>query len=134
MTKMKANLAYLKLIVDDLDAAAKFYGDVCQLDQVARIDDEMDGRPMSEIILEPANEGACSLVLLSYHASASGQREQSVPVFLTDDIDAFVGRVARAGGRVSQLKTLDDQRARVAFWYDLEGNLIETAQFADEPA
>lgn len=128
MTSTKANLAHVKLVVRDLDAAARFYGFICGLEQVARIEDEMDGRPMAEIIFEPASEGACSLVLLCYKDDRSVPEGQSVPVFFTDDVDAFAERVTSSGGRVSQLRTVEDQRARVAFWYDPEGNLGETAQ------
>lgn len=134
MVASKANLGFVKLIVEDLDRAAAFYSAVCGVNEVGRVDDEMNGRPMSEVILEPAQEGASALVIMTYRDGSTPSHGQAVPVFFTDDLDAFVARVEQNGGKVSQLREMPDQRARVAFWYDPEGNLIETAQMLGEAA
>jgi predicted enzyme related to lactoylglutathione lyase len=124
----KANLAHVKLVVVDLDRAAGFYGEVCELAEVARIEDNMEGRPMREAILEPAHDGGASLVVLKYLDEAACGRENSVPVFFTDDLEALLARVERCGGTVGQRRRMENQGMLVGFWRDPEGNLVEAAQ------
>jgi lactoylglutathione lyase len=117
---------FTKLIVGDLEKAAAFYRDVCGLTEVNRIDAESDGRSLTEIIL---NGGPATLILICYHGEPAALKGDSILGFFTADIDAFLGRLVKAGGAVtSPVKTLPEAGLKYAMTTDHEGHIIEALQ------
>ena len=79
-------------------------------------------------MFEDANGESHPLVLIEFLDGKSPTHEQVVLVFFTDDIEMFLARVERCGGRISERRDHAEHAARIAFWYDPEGNLAETVQ------
>lgn len=117
-----------KLIVNDLDGAGAFYRDVLHLEQFMHFTSSMNRRPMEEILLKDRSGQLVPLVLIKFLDSSAPSHDQAVLVFFTDDIDAFVARVEQNGGKVAERRDDHEHKARIAFWYDPEGNLAETVQ------
>jgi predicted enzyme related to lactoylglutathione lyase len=129
MTDNAAKLSFVKLIVNDLERSAVFYRDVCGLREALRLENTMiEGRPLSEVVFHPAAEGGASLVVMKFlDRNKRPASDQVILVFTTEDLDAFITRVERFGGRVAQ-KPHIRPRGRAAFFEDPEGNLVEVAQ------
>lgn len=126
------HFGFTKLIVGDLEAAADFYTSVCELTELARVDAEIEGRPISEILFNATGKGAATLVLLTYNGQASPAAGEVILGFITKDIDAFVSRVVAAGGRVTQQVARQPQHGvKVAFVRDPEGHLIEVVELLE---
>lgn len=130
MTDHSENLAYTKLIVDDLERMAVFYRNVCNLEEDFRIDSSMDGRPMTEIVFKPAAVGGSGLVIMRYLDGSRPTHGQAVLVFFTEDMDAFLTRVEQHGGELRERREIPGQKGEVAFWNDPEGNLVEVLRWA----
>ena len=118
----------VKLVVEDLDRAEAFYGKVLQLQQYRRFTSSMNRRPMEEILLKKPDGQLVPLVLIKFLDGIAPTHQQAVFVFFTDDIDAFMTRVEQNGGKVTERRDDAEHKARIAFWYDPEGNLSETVQ------
>jgi catechol 2,3-dioxygenase-like lactoylglutathione lyase family enzyme len=125
---LEAGSMQTKLIVADLEKSADFYSEVLELTQAMRFESSMNHRPMDEIMLADATGDSHPLVLIKFLDVEAPTHGQVVFVFFTDDIDAFLGRVERCGGRVDERRDDPEHKARIAFWYDPEGNLVETVQ------
>lgn len=125
---ISAGTIQFKLVVKDLDKSSTFYRAVFQARQAMRFTSSMDRRPMDEVLLESANGELLPLVLIKFLDGSSPTHTQAVLVNFTDDIDAFLQRVERGGGRLSERRDDLEHKARIAFWYDPEGNLGETVQ------
>lgn len=124
-----ANFSFTKLIVEDLDATAEFYKSVCGLVEQMRFDATIKGRPISEITFLPTYPGGGSLTLLKFTDAPNPIDGELILGFTTDDLDAFVARVEKAGGRVTDpIRTMAEMNLRVAFVEDIEGHLIEVVQ------
>jgi catechol 2,3-dioxygenase-like lactoylglutathione lyase family enzyme len=130
---LKPGAMQAKLIVRDLDKSAAFYGEVLGLSQIMRFEDVMNYRPMDEVMFAYPGGDSHPLVLIQFLDGDAPTHEQVVFVFFTDDIDAFLGRVERCGGRLSERRDDPEHKARIAFWHDPEGNLVETVQLGYEP-
>jgi predicted enzyme related to lactoylglutathione lyase len=130
---LSAGYMQSKLVVSDLEKSAAFYGEVLELRQARRFEDMMNYRPMDEVMFEYASGESHPLVLIRFLDGDAPTHAQVVFVFFTDDIEAFLSRVEHCGGRVSERRDDPAHRARIAFWYDPEGNLAETVQLGYEP-
>lgn len=117
-----------KQIVQDLTRASDFYAKVFAIVPAMRFQSVMNHRPMEEVLFNFPNGGLVPLVLIKFLDDGAVSHEQTVNVFFTDDIDALIERVERNGGRVTERRDDVKHRARIAFWYDPEGNLLETVQ------
>lgn len=125
----KASFGFTKLVVGDLEQSARFYAEVCGIREQARIDSEIEGRPIREIMFHPTQEGGATLVLLTYVGEPKPAAGELILGFTTPDLAAFLERVRKAGGRVAQdPKTLEDMQIKVAYARDREGHLIEVVQ------
>jgi predicted enzyme related to lactoylglutathione lyase len=122
-----------KLVVNDLERSAAFYQEVLGLTPIMRFQSVMDHRPMDEVLLQSSDGAPYPLVLIKFLDDAAPAHGQVVLVFFTDDIDALLGRVERLGGRIGERRDDAEHRARIAFWYDPEGNLAETVQLDRRP-
>ena len=124
-----ANFSFTKLIVEDLEGSAEFYKTVCGLVEQMRFDATIHGRPISEITFLPTYPGGGSLTLLKFTDTPKPTTGELILGFTTDDLDAFVARAEKAGGRITDpIRTMADMNLRVAFVEDAEGHLIEVVQ------
>lgn len=123
------NFGFTKLLVWDLEATAAFYTSVCGVTELARVEDEIAGRKIAEILFKPSYEGAATFVLLKFVDAPKPTNDEVIIGFITDDVDAFAERAVAAGGAVVQpARDMPAHGVRVAFVTDVEGHLIEVAQ------
>ena len=124
-----SEFGFTKLLVADLDRSAAFYEAVCGLERSARIDGQIGGREITEIVYQPAAPGGAMFVLLTFVGTAKPAADEVMLGFNTSDLDAFLARVRAAGGSVTEEpRTLAEMKLRVAFAKDLEGHVIEVLQ------
>jgi lactoylglutathione lyase len=121
---------FTKIVVGDLDRSAAFYRDVCGLTEANRVSAETDdGRKLTEIILTAEPAGPATLILITYHGEPAPAAGESVLGFYTRDIDAFLGRLLKAGGKItSPVKSLPEHGLKYAMTTDPEGHVIEAIQ------
>ncbi len=123
------HFGFSKLLVNDLEASASFYSSVCGLTEMARVDSEIAGRPISEIMYNPTGDGAATFVLLQFTDGNTRGKEEVIIGFQTDNVAAFVARAEAAGGSVVEsVKEMPEHGVRVAFVADNEGHLIEVVE------
>ena len=120
---------FTKLLVVDLDKSAAFYSEVFGLKETARIESEIGGRALDEILFSPTSEGAGTFVLLKFHDATAPSANEVILGFVTPDVDSLTERAIAAGGSVVR-EALDypELRVKVAFVADIEGHLIEVVQ------
>lgn len=130
MTGVKrADFGFTKLVVADLERSATFYKAVCGVEESGRVDAEIAGRKISEIMLHPTTPGGATLVLLRFHDLPRPAADELILGFMTLDLEAFVMRARDAGGSVyEEIKSMPEHGVRVAFVKDVEGHLIEVVQ------
>jgi catechol 2,3-dioxygenase-like lactoylglutathione lyase family enzyme len=126
---VKAKFNFSKLVVRDLDRCAAFYRDVCGLREIARVDADIAGRPIREIMFHPTSEGGANFVLLTFLKEAPPAAGEMIVGMETADLAAFIERAEKAGGRVEQApRVFEAYHVKVAFVRDVEGHLIEVVQ------
>jgi len=124
-----ASFGFTKLIVGDLEKSAAFYKSVCGVVEQARIDDVLDGRPMSEVLFNPAAPGGPTFVLLTFSDTPKPAASEVILGFITPDLDALLDRARAAGGTVvEEMGSRPELGVKVAFVRDIEGHLIEVVQ------
>jgi catechol 2,3-dioxygenase-like lactoylglutathione lyase family enzyme len=123
------HFGFSKLVVGDLEKCAAFYKSVCGLTEQARVDAEIEGRAISEIMFNPTEENAATFVLLTYHDAPRPAVGELIVGFITKDIAAFVERARAAGGTIVQeVAPRPEHGVDVAFVRDPEGHLIEVVK------
>lgn len=129
ITTADASFSFAKLVVDDLEASARFYQSVCSLVERARHDGRINGEHMTEITYHPSREGGPSLTLVKFDDRHNPVRGESMLGFITDNLDAFIERAQVAGGRVTDaVRVVPAYNVRVAFIEDNEGHLLEVIE------
>lgn len=125
-----STFTFTKLVVDDLEKMASFYGQVFELEQITRMQDAIGSDAIDEIILGTA--GALTpgaLILLRYVDERRPQNGEVILGFTTRDLPALLDRVRAAGGSVHcDIRDFPDMKVRVAFATDPEGHLIEIVE------
>lgn len=125
----KSAFNFTKLVVGDLENSHTFYAEVCGLELWARIESELKGEPFSEIMYKPQTPGGPSFVLLQYLNIPAPAPGETILGFMTPDLDAFIARALKAGGKVLQaIKTNEEHGVKVGFVTDLEGRVIEVVE------
>lgn len=126
---------FTKLLVTDLEASAAFYTAVCDLQELARVESTIGGRPISEIMYQPTGEGAGMFVLLQFTDQPAPGSEEVILGFQTTDVEAFIERALAAGGSlVEPVKDMPEHGVRVGFVADNEGHLIEVVELLEAAA
>lgn len=124
-----ATLIVTKMVVADLDAASRFYQQVCGFAEAQRIEATLEGRAFVEAVMASPAKGGATLVLMAYRDGAPVAVGESVYGFNTEDAAAFLHRVRAAGGSVvEEPVTLAQLGLVVAFAKDPEGHVIEVMQ------
>jgi lactoylglutathione lyase len=92
--------AFTKLVVDDLESMARYYGDVYGLREVQRVRADLDGSPIDEIILGLDGAFAGGLILFKFLERPAPGCGEVILGFTTGDIHAVAERAVAAGGTV----------------------------------
>ena len=134
-TSQSQHFGFTKLLVADLEASAAFYTEVCALQELARVESSIGGRPIKEIMYQPTGEGAGMFVLLQFTDQSAPGRDEVILGFQTTDVGAFIERALAAGGSlVEPVKDMQEHGVRVGFVADNEGHLIEVVELLEQPA
>jgi predicted enzyme related to lactoylglutathione lyase len=126
---LDTDFMFTKLLVDDLEQAAAFYTSVCGVVEMHKVEAEITGRKVSEIVYMPTYQGGPMFILAKFHGAPKPANDEVILGFATKDLDAFVARVEAAGGRILE-KSADDHPSgfRHAFVTDIEGNNLQISQ------
>ncbi len=125
----KSDFGFTKLVVADLERSAAFYTAVAGLAESGRVDADIAGRKISEVLMQATTPGGPTLVLLHFHDRPSPAADEVILGFMTLDLEAFLKRTREAGGSVyEEIKSMPEHGVRVAFVKDVEGHLIEVVQ------
>ena len=120
---------FTKLVVDDLDKVAAFYGAVCGLVEEGRAEDQIAGRPIQELYFTSDPPGTGTFTLTRFLDAPAGSKPGVILGFVTDDVAAFVERAEAAGASVVQAAhSRPEFGVKVAFLNDVEGNLLEVVE------
>lgn len=119
---------FTKLVVHDLDRAVQFYAAVFGLVEMHRLEAEIVGRMVSEVVFMPTSEGGPMFVLLRYHDAVGPVVGEQILGFATQDIGALVDRAESAGARVLERK--EAAGFVHAFIADPEGHVLQVSQAA----
>ena len=120
---------FAKTFVHDLDAMGRFYEEVFGLIPFNRHQDRMFGREIDEITYQSTYQGGPALTLIKYLDSTGPSAGESVQGFITEDLDALVGRARAAAGTVPEpIREIPEFGIRVAFVLDPEGHVNEVIQ------
>ena len=122
-------LGFMKLVVQDLDKVAAFYGAVCGLIEEAQADADIAGRPIRELYFKSDPPGTGNFTLTKFLDVEKSATESVILGFIAHDIHRFVEDAVAAGGVVVMAVQADpDHGVYVAFVKDVEGNLVEVVQ------
>jgi predicted enzyme related to lactoylglutathione lyase len=121
---------FTKLQVKDLDRAVAFYSSVIGLVEMNRVEAEIGGRKVSEVVFMPTYPGGPMFILAQFHDTQSPAANELILGFSTKDIAGLVARAEQAGGRVLEAaKEVPGMGGmQVAFIADAEGHVIQLSQ------
>ena len=123
------HFGFTKLVVGDLEKSAAFYKTVCGLTEQGRVEAEIGGRRISEIMFNATAPGGGTFVLLSFLDTPNPAAGEMIVGFITPDVNGFVERARSAGGSVlQQVVSQPEHGVKVAFLKDVEGHLIEVVE------
>ena len=126
---MTSHFGFTKLVVQDLEGTAAFYKDVVGLVEMARIQDTVGDRQIDEILFNATGEGGATFVLFKFLDRDAPAQDEVILGFQTSDLEAFVERVQKAGGKVVQpIEVREAHGVKVAFVTDPEGHLMEVVE------
>ena len=122
-------LVTTKLVVDDLERLSAFYCGAYDFAERGRIQAEIDGEPIDEILLGREGEEGIPLILMKYVERPPPPTGEIALVFMTGDIEALFERVRDHGGSVR----VPPRRSgitpfKAGFTTDPEGHLIENIE------
>jgi len=123
-----AKLAFVKLIVRDLDVSRRFYEQALGF----AVRDAFDTGDFGELILAQP-ETDVSLILLAFRDGRPipDGRRHGPAGFLTDDIAASHAHLLACGATAKDPIVTVDGGIKVAFLHDPDGHPIELCQFPD---
>jgi catechol 2,3-dioxygenase-like lactoylglutathione lyase family enzyme len=129
MSTPQISFNFTKLVVADLDASAAFYGKVFGFQELMRVDAEIEGRPIREVLYAPTQEGGATFVLLTFLDGPRPEPGEVILGFTTTDLDALVTAATAVGAKIADpIRTMAEMNLKVAFLRDPEGRLIEVVQ------
>jgi predicted enzyme related to lactoylglutathione lyase len=130
MGKQAAWASFTKLVVVDLEGMAAFYKRVCGLEELARVNSDVGGRPISEIMFRRADQGGMMFVLFKYLDQQAPGADEVIVGVTTEDVAAFVDRAVAAGGSLAApVKAMPEHGVKVAFVKDPEGHVLEVIEY-----
>lgn len=127
------HFGFTKLLVADLEKSARFYSKAFNLTEMVRVDNEIAGRSISEIMYNPTSEGAATFVLLTFNDVQSPSSDEVILGFQTSDLVATLEAVESAGGQIADpIRSMPEHGIKVAFVTDPEGHLIEIVEMLSD--
>lgn len=126
---MTTAYGFTKLVVDDLDAMCRYYGEVYDLSPLERVEAAIDGSPIEEVILG-RDGGYGGLILLRWTDQEPPLGGEVILGFTTTDIDTLFVRAVSAGAIVRAEPFVSEEAGgmRVGFVADPEGHLAEVVE------
>ena len=126
---MSTSYGFTKLVVDDLEAMCRYYGEVYDLSPIQRVEAAIDGSPIEEVILG-RDGGYGGLILLRWIDQAPPANGEVILGFTTTDIDSLFARALAAGSVVRAEPFISEEAGgmRVGFVADPEGHLAEVVE------
>lgn len=118
---------FTKLIVHDIEKSDAFYKAVFGLVEMNRMEANIAGRAVVEIVYQPTYKGGPLFILASFPDDTQPARNESIIGFASGDFDACLQRIEKAGGTVLEDRSIPDM-GRHAFMKDPEGNLLQISQ------
>jgi len=121
---------FTKLQVKDLDRAIAFYTSVVGLVEMNRVEAEIAGRKVTEVVFMPTYAGGPMLILTQFHDTEAPAANELILGLATKDIAEFIARAEWAGGRVlEQPREVPGMGGmQVAFIADFEGHVLQISQ------
>lgn len=118
---------FTKLQVKDLDRAVSFYTSVIGLVEMNRVEAEITGRKVSEVVFMPTLPGGPLFILAQFHDTAAPAANELILGFATQDIAGAIARAEAAGGSVLEAprEVPGMGGMRVAFITDAEGHVLQ---------
>ncbi|MDD3797578.1 MAG: VOC family protein [Novosphingobium sp.] len=127
---LDTDFMFTKLVVKDLARAVDFYSAVIGLVEMNRVEAEIAGRKVSEVVFMPTYPGGPMFILAQFHDMEKPSNDELILGFATKDIDAAVERAVKAGGGVAEPahEIPGAGGMKVAFVTDPEGHLVQLSQ------
>jgi len=121
---------FTKLQVKDLDGAVAFYSSVVGLVEMNRVEAEITGRKVSEVVFMPTYPGGPMFILAQFHDTQAPAGNELILGFATKDIAGFIARAEQAGGRVLEpaREVPGAGGMQIAFVSDPEGHVLQLSQ------
>ncbi|KFG88894.1 Glyoxalase/bleomycin resistance protein/dioxygenase [Sphingobium herbicidovorans NBRC 16415] len=120
---------FTKLVVRDLQRADNFYKAAFGLVEMHRLDAQIMGRPVSEIVYQPTYQGGPLFILAHFPDDTGVSSNEMMLGFAATDLEACVRRVEEAGGAVLDYpKALPEGVPPHAFVKDPEGHVVQLSQ------
>ena len=126
---MSTSYSFTKLVVGDLEAMCRYYGDVYDLSPIQRVEAEIDGSPIEEVILG-RDGGYGGLILLRWTDQSPPELGEVILGFTTTDIGTLFERAVSVGATVRAEPFVSEEAGgmRVGFVADPEGHLAEVVE------
>lgn len=128
MPDLPATFAFTKLVVDDLEGTTSFYEDVFALRQLNRVQAEIAGSRVEEIIL--GTDAGMGPILVKWLDGRTAPRGEVILGVTTPDIHSLFEQAKVSGGRVHVVPEVSAEAGGliVGFLEDPEGHLIEVVE------
>jgi predicted enzyme related to lactoylglutathione lyase len=129
-TARSTRFGFSKLLVADLDRQADFYTKVFGLKILRRIEAELEGEHLSEIVLDTGKADKSEIfILFTYPSRPAPPIGEVVLGFFATDLAATVQRAVEHGATV-QIAPMTLDGNRFAFVTDPEGHVCEIIERA----
>jgi len=127
---LDTDFMFTKLQVKDLDRAVAFYTSVVGVVQMNRVEAEIEGRKVSEVVFMPTYPGGPMFILAQFHDTETPAANELILGFATKDIAGLLARTEQAGGRVLEAarEVPGMGGMQVAFAADPEGHVLQFSQ------
>lgn len=129
-----AEFSFAKLVVGDLAAAERFYGEVFGLEVAHRhTADEHAYAQQESILSSPDRPGAVPLILTRYLRRPAPAAGAAWAGFSVADIEATAKAIEAAGGRIEvPIHSAPSHPVKALVARDLDGHMIEVIQMVGE--
>lgn len=119
------SLSFVKLVVDDLEAVARFYEQVFGMSRTARFQAESEMGPIDEIVLD-SGEGA-RLIIVKWLERPAPPAGELMLGFRSTDIDQLFSEASAAAGTIVRAPSPSKEAGGliVGLLADPEGHAIE---------
>jgi catechol 2,3-dioxygenase-like lactoylglutathione lyase family enzyme len=131
MSKGDARFLGAALAVDDLEKSVTFYKAVCGLTEIGRVNAQLGGRDIVEVLFN-SGDGPATFMLLKHARAFKPPVDEAMIFFTTEDIKAFFERAVAHGAKVVDAPLYRaDYGVASTLLRDLEGHLFGAIE---EPA